>query len=101
MKSSEYAKGLAAKGRIKREDRRSNSEAFTTFQSKCGVCQGNRPIKSCEELKSMSMDDCWKIVKGHTTMLWLFGKQSPRDKLEKDKEMRVQWLQKELGPTPA
>ena len=81
MKSSEYAKGLAAKGRIKREDRRSNSEAFTTFQSKCGVCQGNHSMKSCEKLKSMSVDDCWKVVKGHTTMLWLFGKQSPRDKL--------------------
>ena len=81
VKASETAKGLAAKGRIKREDRRSNSEAFTTFQSKCGVSQGNHPMKSCEKLKSMSVVDCLKVVKGHTTMLWLFGEQSPRDKL--------------------
>ena len=29
-------------------------------------------MKSCEKLKSMSVVDCLKVVKGHTTMLW-FG----------------------------
>ena len=63
MKACETAKGLAAQGKIKREERRSDSQAFTTFKSKCDVYQGNYPIKSCEKFKSMGVDDLWKVAK--------------------------------------
>ena len=64
MKAVEAVEGLhGAKGKPKEDDRKRSNRAFTSFKQKCYICQGNRTIRNCEEYKSMSVDDRWKIAK--------------------------------------
>ena len=64
VKAVETVEGLhGAKGKPKEDDRKRWNRTFTTFKQKCYICQGNHTIRNCEEYKSMSVDDRWKIAK--------------------------------------
>ena len=73
VKAVETVEGLhGGKGKPKEDVRKRWNRTFTTFKQKCYICQGNHSIRNCEEYKSMSVDDRWKIAK-EKKLFSLFG----------------------------